>query len=197
MIVKRSRWLGLLGLSILNDFIWCSAALGHGDASEIPTGSGVYALLFRNGDRLLEAAGYGRADAQPWSLGDWHHLYTGRSATLRRRVALHLSKTLNHSNVRESLLALHSHGNALAATGLALDGRVDPESALSSWLTAQCRVGFVETSNPFELERNIIAATASPLNISGRKRQGFTAVLEGLRWRAALDRVSVASLLPA
>lgn len=184
-------------MSIMNDFIWCFPEAASPNTPELPDGTGVYALLFRHGDRLLKAAGYDQADVRPWSFREWHHLYTGRSATVRNRVTLHLSTTLNHSNVRESLLALHRHRNALAATGLELDSSGDQEIALSNWLREQCRVGFVQTPDPFELERRIIAATASPLNISGRKRQGFTALLEGLRWRAALDRVAPASGLPA
>lgn len=140
---------------------------------------------------MLNAAGYADYGLEPpWRQGQWVHLYTGRSGTLRDRVLRHLTANINISNVRETLVALHDHSDALTATGVAVEDRPNLEVGLTRWLARQCRVGFLRTSDAEELERHILRSTASPLNISGRKRQGFTGHLDGIRRSAAFKRAS-------
>ena len=177
-------------MSIFQQFEWRPARSVDRLSDALPNDPGVYLLLIKRGDALLNAVGYPDYGlGVPWAVDGWVHLYTGRSRTLRARVLRHLTANINISNVRETLVALHEHADALTATGVSVEDSPNLEVGLTRWLARQCRVGFMKTPDAEELERHILRSTTSPLNIAGRKRQGFTGHLEAIRRRAAMKRV--------
>ena len=76
----------------------------------------------------------------------------------------------------------------LAAVGRSgrLTFGVDGEARLSAWMAAHARVSFVITSEPWEIERQLLSSTSLPLNLRDNQHHPFHATLSELRSIARL-----------
>jgi hypothetical protein len=151
---------------------------------------GIYVLLIRDGDKLLEAAGYsdmGGAAAPAWTVGngEYTHLYTGCSGNLRMRVKRHLVRDVRVSSFRKSLLALDAKFGVINATGHPFPMEPHQEAGLDLWLAMHGVVGFRRCEDDRASEAELLARSPSPLNAQGRPRTPFDKML--LRATAEFD----------
>jgi hypothetical protein len=152
---------------------------------ELPNRPGVYVVLLRGGDRILESTRYFvYHDRLPYQREDFWHLYTGCGAEWGRRIRHHLTGNTVNSNLRFTLAALEHQARAIYRSGIGpWDSPLAPER-LTSWLLQNTLVGVVECADPFTLEKAILEAEPSPLNIDQRRWDGFAQYLLEIRARA-------------
>lgn len=142
------------------------------------TEPGVYGLLFRNGQALLEATGYeGR---RPFAIGAFVHVYTGASFELGKRIPHHLVGNARRSNMRETLFALDAYFDGIVGR-LFLESRALNESALTNWMMGNVLIAYQRCSDPAHVETEFLQATASPLNVDKRRPSAYARRLMALR----------------
>ncbi len=187
------------GQSILNhpltydDFKWMPASSFASKAPDIPNTPGVYLLLIRNGEAIVDEVGYrSLGGAAVWSRAGWAHLYTGCSSTLRVRIKRHLHSDARQSTFRQTLLALNDYSDALNAIGVPFDLERPSEVVLTEWLKNHCLIGFAEVADETQAEGEFLRRTASPLNIVGRSRSPFASRLVAIRNHVALREAATA-----
>lgn len=140
----------------------------------IPEATGVYALLLRRGERLLDAAGYYDCPL-PHPLvhvGEFVHLYSGCSGSIGTRIRNHLVGDKRVSNFRRTLLSLEGYCGAMSAIAPFQLG-ANEENDLTAWLSKNLMIAFQSTSDHLAVERGIITNLASPLNIQCRRPLPF------------------------
>ena len=147
----------------------------------IPQRPGVYLLFLNGGMRLLRATGYFQVGPRRLiSVQNAQHVYTGAAHNLRDRIEQHLRRDWRGSSFRKTLLAMQYARRAISKTRTP-GSKVVGESTLTAWLRDNLRVAVIPTRAPFDVERKLIAATASPLNIAQRRRTGYPRRLA--QWR--------------
>ena len=133
---------------------------------DVPNCPGVYALFARDGEALIQKAGF--PDSSPsfnWTREGALHIYTGETYGLRDRIVEHLCGVAGASTFRETLMAIDWH--AAAAAGLPIrPDRASAEASLSAWMRENIVVGYRKCGYVRDVEAAILAATASPLNIA-------------------------------
>jgi hypothetical protein len=150
----------------------------------IPERSGVYVMLVRAGDQLLDAAGYSALGGEPtWCSpdGEYFHLYSGCSFDLRGRIKTHFVGHRQSSPFRKSVLALDAAYGAIAATGLPMPLARNRDQGLTLWLVNHGLVGFRRCSDFIDAEQQLLTRTPSPLNVQRRNRTDFTNQLADIR----------------
>jgi hypothetical protein len=151
-------------------------------------GPAVYAFLVYDGDRLLNASGYFDLGGLPPLSVDGHsHLYTGHTYELARRLKNHLRGDIRTSTFRKSLLSI----DAFMTRGQPIFGCADLFDAapLTDWLATNGIVAFRREADPETAERDLLARTPSPLNITTRRVSNYARRLVALR--CLLDGKSV------
>jgi transposase-like protein len=157
--------------------------------SQVPQSAGVYAIFFRGGAKFLEASRFTNDDEKfSWSHEDYEHAYTGETYALRNRFVQHFVGGV--SNLRETLLALHWDRGALLGGPIIGEDREEVERALTDWLAVNAVVGFRNCGYVKDAEAVILNATASPLNIDGRRQTPFAKTLSAVRQRFRAEVVS-------
>lgn len=111
-------------------------------------------------------------------------------ATLRSRLRQHCAGTAEGSTLRLTLGCLLADELGLRLAAVGRSGRLtfgaDGEARLSAWMAAHARVSFVITSEPWEIERQLLSSTSLPLNLRGNEHHSFHATLSKLRSSARL-----------
>jgi hypothetical protein len=148
----------------------------------VPNKPGVYAFFLRGGTRLLEATSWFELDdRRPLSRRGHQHLYTGAADFLGERLKQHMRiGHLHNSSVRKSLLAIEYTTKALSRSGTPAC-EVRGQLSLTEWLRKNSTVGICFNSQPFELERMMLALHPSPLNITWRREHPYARQLS--QWR--------------
>ncbi len=124
-----------------------------------------------------------------WRSDGYEHVYTGETYGLRSRLREHLTGTIGGSNLRETLLALDwDRKRKIGAIAEGLD-RKGAEDALTEWLLANALIGFKHSAHIRDYERDILAFTASPLNVMRDVQTGYSRHLKVLR-KAFRDTVT-------
>lgn len=162
------------------DFDYLSAEAFLNDPSTVPDGPGVYAVFLKNGRCLLQASGFIEHQSTPF----WHHqgadhVYTGETYGLRTRLYDHLVGDIRASTLRESLLALQFNLD----DSFREEAGPTIEKNLSDWLRANAVIGFKSCGYVQDVERVILDATASPLNVSRANSTNYARLLLDLRRR--------------
>lgn len=148
----------------------------------LPEGGGIYAILIKDGARLLEASGYfDLEDATPWEWHQFDHLYTGETQSLRTRLRRHLEGDIRVSTLRKTLIALERTFRAVTYVGGKFARDQHPELALDDWMQDQVVIGFKECWMPIDAERDLLRRSPSPLNISGRRSRPYSKRLMNAR----------------
>ncbi len=151
---------------------------------DLPRRYGIYLVLIRGGDRLLELAGYfDYHDRLPYRRHGYWHLYTGAGYEWGRRVRHHLSSTGHKSNLRYTLEALELVCRAISRSGVS-PWTGEGDDRLTRWLIQNSLIGACECGDPKTLEKAILESTASPLNIDQRKWDPFGRRLIEIRAQA-------------
>lgn len=147
----------------------------------VPNGPGVYALFVRDGAEFLKASGFvEEADVPLWRLDGACHIYTGETYGVRGRVLEHLTGSIQGSPLRETLLAIQFDLGQLEREP-AEQERARIESKLSDWMRGNIVVGFKSCGYVRDVERIILGATASPLNLVRPNPTEYTRGLHQLR----------------
>jgi len=158
----------------------------------VPRSAGVYAWYFREVPPRVPVEGCVVRD-------DSTLLYAGIAPKAPRRIDGRAStQTLFHR------IRYHMQGNAEGSTlrltlgcllGLELrrvgNGRrrtfADREAELSVWMDRNARVCWIETNEPWVVEKTLIDSVSLPLNLDQNRNHPFHAALTGIR-RAAKQR---------
>lgn len=159
-----------------------------------PFTSGTYLVLIRAGDRLLELAGYFRYhDRVPYQCGGFYHLYTGCGGRGAARVKHHLLGTFGSSNLRWTLHALELTGGMISRSGIGPWDHPDLQQRITFWLIQNVLIGICECRDAFLLEKAILAAEPSPLNLDQRRWDPFAQQIISARARtsAGLSRKDI------
>lgn len=165
-------------------FTFVSADTFLTNPSSIPDGSGVYTIFLRDGRELLQASGFIEHREQPlWINGGADHLYTGETYGLRTRLRQHLAGDILVSNFRETLMALQFSLGGLERKTDSEDERASAEQVLNDWLRENAVIGYKPCGYVVDVERAILDATASPLNIARKNPTGYARLLQGFRHR--------------
>ncbi|MFN3574587.1 MAG: IS1595 family transposase [Phenylobacterium sp.] len=173
-------------------FRFVSAAEFVDDSRVVPETSGVYALMFRDGEALLQNLGHcGEPDLPHWVEQGYLHLYTGETYALRSRLREHLQGDVRDSTLRETLMAAQWRSSALGAGGPDMSAvSEEVERTLSLWLSDQVLIGFKACGYVRDVEAEILRARASPLNIARRPPSAFANSLSELRRDFRLEVLS-------
>jgi hypothetical protein len=147
---------------------------------------GVYAVLFDSDEGVLEKSGYLEFDkSPPIRVHGYDLMYIGASLDpLRRRVLAHLTGNTKGSTLRMTVGMILSTDLNLEPIGNRRHAYYDfgeGEYRLTEWLLTHTRVAFIESDDPFGLEWSILQQVPLPLNISHRKRHGFSKYLLAMR----------------
>lgn len=106
-------------------------------------------------------------------------------ATLRSRLRQHCAGTVEGSTLRLTLGCLLADELGLRLAAVGRSGRLtfgaNGEARLSAWMAAHARVSFVNTSEPWEIEHQLLSSTSLPLNLRGNEHHSFHATLSKLR----------------
>lgn len=108
-----------------------------------------------------------------------------RSEVLRE----HLTGTIGRSTIRETLLAVGwHHERGIDGAGV-FANRESAEDNLTDWLLENALVGFKQSAHIRDYERDILAFTASPLNVMRHAQTNYSRWLKSLR-KEFRDRVT-------
>jgi len=134
-------------------------------ATALPTGPGIYAWWARP-EVLPEFPG----PVNPVA-GELRLLYLGLATRLRRRIVDNHLKRSGSSTLRRTLagLLLAEEGYRTTWTDRVVLIPED-EARLTAWMTENLRLTWAEHPNPHEVEMDLIAALAPPLNVDGAAR---------------------------
>lgn len=139
------------------------------DEGLVPNVAGAYMIFVRGGEALLSAAGYEHAShLRAPRIADRIHLYTGQSMGLCTRLTKHFRKDARVSTFRTSLLAIERACGGISQTGTPHCDVGSCEFRLNDWLRENVTVGYWLHPCPQRGEAQILARTASPLNIAYR-----------------------------
>lgn len=159
------------------DWTFLSADAFLSDPEAVPNGTGVYALFTRDEAQLLSASGYVEKDDLPLWLHDGaSHIYTGETYGIRGRLLEHLTGSVRESTLRETLLAVQ-FALGLVQRAPAEDERALVEGNLSDWMRQNIVIGFKSCGYVRDMERIILSATASPMNLVRPNPSEFTKAL--------------------
>lgn len=159
------------------DWTFLSADAFLSDPEAVPNGTGVYALFTRDEAQLLSASGYVEKDDLPLWLHDGaSHIYTGETYGIRGRLLEHLTGSVRESPLRETLLAVQ-FALGLVQRAPAEDERALVEGNLSDWMRQNIVIGFKSCGYVRDMERIILSATASPMNLVRPTPSEFTKAL--------------------
>jgi hypothetical protein len=141
---------------------------------------GVYAISMQNAESFMCRAGLRYSESLPlWNVGGYSHIYTGESVGIRSRLLHHLIGTIRESNFRHSLIALQFVYEALWEGD---EPQLEAlESQLNEWLMPRTMVAYKTCSFVGDVESDILARSASPLNIKGRSRTATAVHLKKAR----------------
>lgn len=156
-------------------FTFMSAADFVADPEAIPNGPGVYGLFVKPEADLIGQLGYD-LEGTPWSVDGNEHYYTGETYGLRGRLLDHLQGDVRSSNPRQLLLALQMQLGRLEPS--VAENKDETERRLNEWLADHVVVGFKSCGYVKDVERTILEAVASPLNLA---RPNITALTRQLQ----------------
>lgn len=160
-------------------FLTADAFLDRPEA--VPNGSGVYALFARDAAGFLSGSGFVEESVLPlWRHEGAQHLYTGESYGIQGRLQEHLVGSIRGSPLRETLLALQFHLGLLPRAP-AEEERALVEGNLSDWMRRNLVIGYKPCGYVRDMERIILSATASPMNLVRPNPSEFTKVLQERR----------------
>lgn len=147
----------------------------------IPDTGGVYAILLRGGDALLEPTGYYELGGlKPIQMGEFSHLYTGSTLELQTRLRRHLTGDARVSTFRRTLLAIDHAVGAFEKAGAPL-APGNAEHALDGWLGDHALLAVKECEACLDVEERYLRSTPSPLNITNRRSAPFSRRLMRMR----------------
>lgn len=172
-------------------FLSADTFLAKPDA--VPNGPGVYALFARDETGLLAASGFVEQPGLPlWVDDGASHIYTGETYGIRGRLLEHLAGTVRASALRETLLAVQFDLGWLPPAP-AQEQRALLEGHLTGWLRENVVIGFKSCGYVRDMERIILSATASPMNLVRPNANDYT---KGLHRRRRRFRDEVVSTWP-
>ncbi len=161
--------------------------------AEVPNGPGVYALFERDEMGLLKASGFvEQSDLPLWLHDGASHIYTGETYGIRDRLLEHLAGGISKSQFRETLLAV-KFDLGLLQDAPAEHQRALVEGHLTEWMRDNIVIGFKSCGYVRDMERIILCATASPMNLVRPNADDYT---QGLLDRRRLFRDQVVSTWP-
>jgi hypothetical protein len=114
--------------------------------------------------------------------------------TLRSRVRYHVRGNSEGSGLRLTLGCLLAPELGIQLRRVGSRGRrtfSSGEQALSTWMAENTAVCWVETPEPWELERRLIQSVSAPLNLEYNERHSFYSVLKRLRADARLTAMQL------
>lgn len=167
-------------------------------AGGAPEQAGVYAWFFRTIPPGVDITGC-------YTVGGWTLLYVGISpkepptngrapsrSTLRKRLRTHFGGNAAGSTLRKTLGCLLSAEIGASLRRVGSGGRytlTNPgEQRLDAWLAENARVVWLETAEPWRLERQILTSGLPlPLNIRDNPCLAHTEFVQGVRALAMRD----------
>lgn len=171
----------------------------------VPSGSGVYAWYFSAVPGHIETAGC--TEIEGWKL-----LYVGISpkepptngraasrSNLRKRLLTHFAGNAAGSTLRKTLGCLLSTELGVALRRVGSGDRytlTNPgEQILDHWLDAHARVTWLESPQPWRVEREILASGLPlPLNVRDNPCEAHTTLVRSIR-AAAMRRADTLPIL--
>lgn len=149
----------------------------------VPNGPGVYALFARGEAALLTASGFVEQPGLPlWLHEGASHIYTGETYGIRGRLLEHLTGSIRGSPLRETLLAVQFDLGLLQAAPVQ-EQRALVEGRLTEWMRDNVIIGFKSCGYVRDMERIILSATASPMNLARSNVNAYTKSLYDRRRR--------------
>jgi hypothetical protein len=176
-----------------------------GRPSPAPNSSGVYGWYFKPAPRGVDTTGC-------YDVGGWKLLYVGISpkepptngrapsrSTLRKRLLTHFAGNAAGSTLRKTLGCLLSDDLAIMLRRVGSGARYtlsNPgEQRLDKWMGDHARVVWLQTLEPWRVERDILASCIPlPLNVRDNPCVAHTEVLRGAR-AAAMRRADELPIL--
>lgn len=160
----------------------------------MPSRPGIYAWFFDAVPPLVPQEGCGR-------LGDWTLLYVGISPKeppkngarpsaqhLRKRIGTHFAGNAEGSTLRRTLGILLAQETGFPLRRVGSGGRMTfthaGEQILDAWLDQHARVCWIEDSQPWVTEEQLIATLSLPLNLRGNEHHPFFPSLSKMRSQA-------------
>ncbi|WP_312686545.1 IS1595 family transposase [Brevundimonas nasdae] len=164
------------------------------EPTAVPNGPGVYAFFARDETGMLTASGYVEQPNLPLWLHDGAaHIYTGETFGIRGRLLEHVRGSIRGSPLRETLLALQ-FDQGLLPVAPAEEHRAVVEENLTEWMRDNVVIGFKSCGYVRDMERIILTATASPMNLVRPNANDYT---KGLHERRRRFRDQVVATWPA
>lgn len=159
----------------------------------VPNGPGVYALFAHDEMGLLTASGFiEQPDLPLWRHDSASHIYTGETYGIRGRLLEHLAGGIRGSSLRETLLAVQFDLGLLQAAPVQ-EQRALVEARLTEWMRDNVIIGFKSCGYVRDMERIVLSATASPMNLARPNANDYT---KGLHDRRRRFRDQVVSAWP-
>ncbi|MGW4482130.1 GIY-YIG nuclease family protein [Rhodococcus triatomae] len=170
----------------------------------VPAAAGVYGWWFRNLPTTLDTSNC--ATQSGLTL-----LYTGISPkkppsngtapskqTLRTRIRTHYAGNAAGSTLRLTLGCLLADELGIALRRVGSGNRLtfhSGEKVLSEWMHTNALVSWIETAEPWDVEKRLIAALDVPLNLDSNAHNSFYPTLKSIR-SAARTRAAEQPVLP-
>lgn len=141
----------------------------------IPTGPGVYAWFF------VTPMGYAGAD-NLYERDGMTFLYTGKAASLRKRLLTHSGNSSGSSTFRRSVGCLMLNELAIVPRQFGPKRKLAFETAseakLTAWLSDNARVAWMPFEHAGDLEDWIIGHYRPPMNLQGNRGEHSGRLLE-------------------
>lgn len=150
----------------------------------VPAASGVYAWYFKQFPAIIPAYDCHKQNGLTLFYVGIAPSRSQSSNNLRNRIKQHLRGNAYGSTLRLTLgcLLADELGIRLRCIGSSKSKAFGPDEAiLSEWITENAFVTWVEHSEPWQLEDELIRELSLPLNLRGNKRHPFYPQLAALR----------------
>lgn len=170
---RSKTWMKDFNFVVASDFI-------H-DPTIVDAGPGVYVVCLRDGaDYPLEIVQEATRIPAPWTADASAVLYTGESYGLRSRLLEHFTGDVKVSNLRHTLLAVHWRKAKEGGLPVKPD-RAAAEAATTDWMTSNLTIGFKSCGYVKEVEREILYALPTPLNVQRPNPNALTRQIKAMR----------------
>lgn len=183
--------------------LWSREELLAPSSSPVPKTSGVYAWYFASVPGPIAVGACHSYDDMPLlyvGIAPKKPYADGRrsKSTLHQRVRYHYAGNAEGSTLRLTLGCLLSEALGIELRRVGSGTRrtfSEGERELSKWMSANAFVCWVEDTQPWALEEQLIARYDLPLNLDQNKRNAFHPELTAIR-KAAKARAAALPVLP-